>query len=52
MAGSSRERFGDEAIAHSVPDPRCGGRSQSPNTERDGARRTAGGPPGQAVDAA
>src|ERR1017187_2080098 len=28
------ESYGDQAIAHSVPDPRCGGRSQSPKTRR------------------
>jgi hypothetical protein len=30
----AQERFGDQAIAHSVPDPRCGGRSQSPRSKR------------------
>jgi hypothetical protein len=33
------DRVGDQAIAHSVPDPRCGGRSQSPRRKRPSRRR-------------
>jgi hypothetical protein len=39
MASFPDDPFGDQAIAHSVPDPRCGGRSQSPRSERQVGRR-------------